>query len=68
MFDREPCRYGATVNQSARKALGMILGFVTFTILFLKSSGRVESWLWYVVAAVATVGSFYFWTTGSGDR
>lgn len=46
----------------------MALGFVTFTILFMKSSGNAESWLWYVVAAIATVGSFYFWTTGSSDR
>lgn len=41
---------------------------VKFTILFMKSSGRAESWIWYVVAAVATVGSFYFWSTGSSDR
>ena len=56
------------MNQMARKAIGMLLGFVTFTILFLKSSGRAESPLWLVVAAVATVASFYFWTTGSSDQ
>jgi len=56
------------VNQMTRKAIGMVLGFVTFTILFMKSSGRADSWLWYVVAAVATVGSFYFWTSGSSDQ
>lgn len=56
------------MNQTMRKALGMLLGFVTFTILFMKSSGRAESWLWYVVAAVATLGSFYFWTRGPADQ
>lgn len=56
------------MDKKIRKALGVLLGFVTFTILFMKSSGSADSWLWYVVAAVATVASFYFWTTGSADQ